>query len=377
MKDTMKRWLGGSRQPQPATPTEQPDIPWIPADQNPWGVPLLDVRPVTHHMTAASKDPRCASNAVSYGQDDGLGFLNQTPPGTTATPCDLTYRRDGLFADGPLFIPATMEHKWAIFHHGSRILCVRSWTRQVQLTAQVEQHDDVVAVREIAGGFSPDKETPDLTIRTFDYLLRSHVLDVDCPVPLPPGMEANPYQTALWCMSMFGNKAAVATPSTIVAPRPHKPIRAYSLLHIGVARGDGSAVHTQLARGVPVDLLANDGLTPLHWALNRPDSAMVELLLASGARVDGRSDQGATPLMTAVQATGNHLVDTLLKHGADPNAQDDRGFTALHRAAELGKTDLVRVLLSHGARSDIAAHGHTARSLAQQRGHASIVALLG
>lgn len=376
MWNALKRFFGTSPDPGQAKPANQTNIPWIPADQNPWGVPVLDVRPVTFHMLACSQDPQCAKNAISYGRDDGVGFLDQQPPVAASTPCALTYRRDRLLADGPLFIPAEMEHKWAIYFLRGRILCVRSWMRQVHLTARVEQEGDSVTIREITGRFTSEGEAPELTIRTLDYLLRSHVLGLAHPVPLPAGMEHDPYQAALWCMSMFGNKASVATPHVIPVLLPENPLRSHSLLHIAVARGDGVAVRSHLASGIPSDLLAGDGLAPLHWALSRPDTLMLELLVEAGSSIDVRSAEGATPLMTAVQSKGSQQVEWLLLHGADPNLQDSRGFTALHRVAEMGNTEFVRMLLAHGARADLDAQGHTAASLAKQRGHADIMALL-
>ena len=103
---------------------------------------------------------------------------------------------------------------------------------------------------------------------------------------------------------------------------------------------------------------------------------MLELLVEAGSSIDVRSAEGATPLMTAVQSKGSQQVEWLLLHGADPNLQDSRGFTALHRVSEMGNTDFVRMLLAHGARADLDAQGHTAVSLAKQRGHADIMALL-
>lgn len=47
------------------------EIPRIRAEANPWGVALLDVRPVTHGMLSTSRDPKNAANAVSFGKDDG------------------------------------------------------------------------------------------------------------------------------------------------------------------------------------------------------------------------------------------------------------------------------------------------------------------
>ena len=124
---------------------------------------------------------------------------------------------------------------------------------------------------------------------------------------------------------------------------------------------------------MPFDLLAGDGLAPLHWAL---DPAIASFLLDRGSPVDVLSSEGSTPLMISAQRADLDLVSVLLDRGADANARDDRGFTALHRAAEMGHLDIVKLLLARGALVDPEAGGHTPRSLAEARGEADIVAVL-
>jgi hypothetical protein len=269
-----------------------------------------------------------------------------------------------------------MEHKWALFYHRQEVICVRSWTRKVQATAHVEPRGRFVEITSIDGTLVADDEEPELTIRMLDYLLRSHALGACYPVPLLPGLGEDPKAAAMWCMSAFGRLAWVATPHSFPRVDPEKPLRTHSMLHIGVARGDASAIEAALVAGVPIDLLAGDGLAPLHWALARVELSTMTLLLERGSPVDVRSAEGATPLMNAVQNSSLEKVSFLLNCGADPNARDRRGFTALHRAAELGHLELVRLLLDSGAASDTQAEGHTPRSLAEMRGRTAVIALL-
>lgn len=353
-----------------------PEIPWVDASDNPWGVPVLDVRPVTQHMLATSKDPMCAQNAVSFRGDDGTGFIGEAPPESRAIAVSLRFPIDRMLADGVLFSPSEMEHKWALFYHRRRILCVRSWLRRVHVVGEVEERGDHVEITTIRGAFVDPEEDPAWTARALDYLLRSHALDIVCPVPLIPGLEADPKSAAMWCMSLFGKLAVAATPHAISDMVPERPLRSHSLLHIAVAKSDLAAVDAQLAGGVPIDLLAGDGLAPLHWALAAEDEHMIDALLDRGSPVDARSAEGATPLMNAVQARSLPKVLRLLDRGAEADACDGRGFTALHRAAEMGEIEIVRALLARGADPAREAHGHTPLSLAEGRGEAAIAALL-
>ena len=117
-RDGFNRWVG--RQDENAS--KVPEVSWIEAGNNPWGVRVLDVRPVTLTMPSTSEDPRYASNAMSFGQDDGRSFIGQAPPSPRITEAFLRFPIDRLLADGVLFVPGAMEHKWALFHHRGEII---------------------------------------------------------------------------------------------------------------------------------------------------------------------------------------------------------------------------------------------------------------
>ncbi|MFN0054878.1 MAG: ankyrin repeat domain-containing protein [Planctomycetales bacterium] len=370
--DKIKRLFGRKDENAPQTK----NVPWIEAADNPWGVRVLDVRPVTLTILSLSANPQCAANAVSFSQDDGSSFIGEAPPARRVAEGSLRFPIDRMLADGVLFVPSEMEHKWALFYHRGEILCVRSWLRQVRVVAHVERRHDHVEITQARGTFGVEEEEPAFTIRILDYLLRSHALNAEYPAPLPAGMESDPHAAAMWCMSMFGNRALFATPDSFDRVDPERPLRTHSLLHIAVARGDVSAIDEYLAAGVPIDLLAGDGLAPLHWALASNDPSIMTLLLDRGSPVDVRSDEGATPLMSAVQSASMEKAGLLLDRGADVNARDLRGFTALHRAAEMGRLDVTQLLLDRGAAPHSDAEGHTPRSLAEGRNRKDIVAVL-
>jgi Ankyrin repeats (3 copies)/Ankyrin repeat len=356
--------------------SKTPDLKWIEAADNPWGVRVLDLRPYTLGMLSTSTDPVCAQNAVSFGQDDGTSFIDELPPSHRNIKAQLVFPIDRILADGVLFIPRQMEQKWAIFYHREKIICVRSWLRKVQLIGSVAVHSDTVEITEIRGTFWQEGEEPGFTERLFDYLMRSHALDTAYPIPIPNGMEKDKNSVAMWSFGLFGNRALFATPYTIKRSNPDRPLRTHSLLHIAVARGDIPSIERWLNAGVPVDLLAADGLAPLHWALAFKDTSMIAVLIEHGSPIDIRSDQGATPLMNAAQAGEIIKARYLIERGADVNACDLRGFTSVHRAAELGHLDILRLLLDSGAESNPETQGFTPRALAEKRDHQDIVDML-
>jgi hypothetical protein len=362
---------------KPGGTAKQPlHIPSVKSTENPWGVPLLDVRPLTLSMLSTSKDPQCAANAISFQGDDGTSFISQQPSVDRSITTKIVFPIDRMLCDGVLFGPRQMEHKWALFYHQRRIICVRSCLRLVSVIAHVEEREDCVEVTHIRGAYTDETEDPSFTERVLDFLVQSHALGVPYPAPLPPGIEQQPQAAATWCFSMFGNLASFATSHGFPRRAPEKPLRTHSLLHIAVARGDVAAIEASLAGGVPIDLLAGDGLAPLHWALASSNPSIMGLLLERGSPIDVQSAEGATPLMNTVQAAALEKTAFLLERGADPNARDRRGFTALHRAAEMGLLDIARMLLARGASPDLEAEGHTPRSLAMKRNNADMIALL-
>lgn len=353
------------------------EIPRLGSDQNPWKIPVIDVRPITHTLLSSSTDPQCAKNAISYGQDDGRSFIGMKPSAEREVPLSLTYRCDGILADGALFIPGEMEHKWAIYHFKGSILFIRGWLRQVYAIATCEYEAGLVRLTALRGAFVFEaQEEREFSERVADFLIRTHVLEIPWPAPLPAGDGLSDYLSALWCMNVYGNKATVASRARPDHQIPDKPVRSFSLLHIATARGNLAEVDQQLAAGLPIELRDAQGLTPIHWAIVRSSPDMVEPILARGANPNARSDEGATPLMNAVQ--GNHFEHAviLLQNGAAADERDNRGFSALHRAAEMGLMNMVELLLKHGASPSAEAAGHTPISFATDRGHAEIVAKL-
>jgi hypothetical protein len=353
-----------------------PDTPmWIDAAQNPWGMPLLDLRPITQGVLSMSSDQQMAANAVSYNAEDGLGFVGMPLEVEDEIDADIVLPVDPMLAPGVLFIPREMEHKWAIFFHRNQILFVRSWLRKVFVIADTTQSDGLLHIHKIRGEFIDDVG-PELTGAMARFLLISHTIGELYPAPIPVEYKDDPTAAAHWAFSAYGNMAHMGIFATDCKIAPQAPMRSHSLLHIATARNDLDEVSDQIAAGVPIDLLAGDGLAALHWSLAAEDTEATELLIKLGADPNVRSVEGATPIMNAVQSQLIGHMDLLIAAGADVNALDDRGFTALHRAAEIGHTGIVEYLLEKGADANVEAEGHTPLSLAELRAEPAIVEML-
>ena len=194
-------------------PLEIPKVEWLPAQANPWGIPVLDVRPVTQHMISTSSDPQCAANAVSYSLESGACFIGAELPVQRTVSTSLPYRTNGDLWGGALFRPQVMEHKWAIFYHFEQLFFVRSWQRKVYVVADAPRigDGDFIEVRKIHGAFVAEDEPPDFSGRVLDFLIRTHALGLDYPAPLLHSLGSDTQQAALWCFSAFGNMALFAS----------------------------------------------------------------------------------------------------------------------------------------------------------------------
>jgi len=201
------------------------EIPWIEAADTPWGVRVLDVRGVTQNMISTSADPDCAANAISYDRENGSAFAGLEPVMQRVIGAMIPFRVEAPLGDGALFRPRVMEHKWAIFHRGGRILFVRGWRRKLHVVADLAAQEGSVAITRLNGVFLDTEEHPLFTTMVADFLLRSHVLGAVYPAPLPEGMEESPQQAALWCFHVFGNMALCATPEIIPIHLPEQPLR--------------------------------------------------------------------------------------------------------------------------------------------------------
>jgi len=257
---------------------------------NPWTVPVLDVRPVTRHLISTSGDPACADNAMALQSCDGVWFAGATPESERTVPCELEYPVEGFLGDGVLFAPHEMEQKWALFLHGGVVAVVRSWLLEVRMTATLEIRNDRAVITSIRGHVLDDDESPEFTVQTFDFLMHTHALGVERPAPYPREYADDPEMAARWCFGIHGMMASFASLETPARFGPLDPLRTTSLLHIAAVRGDVATIERLLAEGWPVDLLERRGQTPLDWAILGEETEAAALLVRYGAEQHNTPD---------------------------------------------------------------------------------------
>lgn len=104
-----------------------------------------------------------------------------------------------------------------------------------------------------------------------------------------------------------------------------------------------------LNKGVPLDVVTEDGQSPLHYAVISENFQLVSLLIKKGADVNKKSFEGIFPLFLAVEYNYKNLITLLLSEGAKVNTQTSRGVTALQLACSQSNEEIISLLIQNGA----------------------------
>jgi ankyrin repeat protein len=125
------------------------------------------------------------------------------------------------------------------------------------------------------------------------------------------------------------------------------PSKLFSLLHAGDMANIKEYVQTNPTclgeRNTSQD-------TVLHVAVQyRNNDVLLRFLLAQGLHVDVLQDDGWTPLHVASSIGFVNNIKILLQGGADPNASTWLGSSPLDLACSKGFNGVIRLLIQHGA----------------------------
>lgn len=211
--------------PTPKLPT----LPRIAAKANPWGVALVDVRPITLGMLSTTSDP---SIALTFGQmcvTDGREFIEAARAVARTETLAVSFATDDSLTDGALFNPTVMEDKWALFLQGGMLIGVRSWDAVIGCVADVVREGDALVSRSYGGALFQGL-TPERSARSLEFLVRSLALSELLPVPLASEEKPKGSSVGLLCMSEWGRAAQFATHEPITyVPNP-APLRSKTVV---------------------------------------------------------------------------------------------------------------------------------------------------
>lgn len=137
-------------------------------------------------------------------------------------------------------------------------------------------------------------------------------------------------------------------------------------------QGEVNAVKRLLAAQADVDGRNDNGATALMYATT---AEVAQLLIDAGADTNAQDNNGTTVAMYATSYP--KVLALLLDKGADPDVQNEPGDTALIWCGRFGRAAAAKALLAHGANAERKNKaGETIRSLAEEGGHANVIAVL-
>lgn len=95
--------------------------------------------------------------------------------------------------------------------------------------------------------------------------------------------------------------------------------------------------------------ITDDNNRLIHYAAEMGVASAVRLLIDSGANINLLNDEGKSPLMLAVINGLTDVVQLLLEKGCNINSKNSDGYTSLHLAVEYQNEDVIKMLLAGGA----------------------------
>jgi ankyrin repeat protein len=148
------------------------------------------------------------------------------------------------------------------------------------------------------------------------------------------------------------------------------------LLNYASVRGYLEVVKLLLEMGADVNIIDDDGRTPLNCALKNRHVEVAKLLLDEGADVNIPNNSGWTPLNYASEDGHVEVVKLLLEKGADVNIPNNSGWTPLNYASEDGHIEIVKMLLEKGADVNIPNNSGWTPLTCASNGHLEVVKML-
>jgi ankyrin repeat protein len=124
-------------------------------------------------------------------------------------------------------------------------------------------------------------------------------------------------------------------------------------LHLAAARGQNDIIELLINIGFDINKKDNGdgvGYTPIHWAVKENKLSTVELLHKNGANLEILEEDGFTPLSIAAAEGYIKIVNYFVKNNVDVDKTED--CTPLCMASVYGYDEIVNLLIKSGAEVD-------------------------
>jgi Ankyrin repeats (3 copies)/Ankyrin repeats (many copies) len=126
----------------------------------------------------------------------------------------------------------------------------------------------------------------------------------------------------------------------------------YTYLHLAARLGDIDAVQSIINLNTAhIDLLSNNGWSPLMYASQRGHTKIVELLLQNGAKVNLQQQDGRSAITYAIQDGHVETVALFIQYEANINLCSHSGLSPIMIAAKNKQAKIVELLIKNDAYS--------------------------
>ncbi len=215
MLSWLRKILPTKSSQQGKTPTREEalsQLRWIEADDNSYGLRILDCRPVTQGLMSVTASHEEAERFMKLCRSDGSEYCGSSPANADQIDCRLVYPygREESPADGPVFVAKVMEDKWNVYLFEHHLYFVRSLDGRLVFRAKEEFSKSEVVVSGIEAD-SKDGSEADLVVAQVDYLIKSYIYNCGVPHPLPRDLPGDEEGIALYSFQMYGRRAVFAT----------------------------------------------------------------------------------------------------------------------------------------------------------------------
>jgi hypothetical protein len=201
LKRTVNKQSAGQYDPRP------PNLAWLePDSDNPFGIGVLDCRPITWNLVATTADPSVAESFASLRTSDGRDLIEAAIGGSVWIAASLTLPHDGSPLEGVVFKSDSMEVKWDIYLYDSTFLFARSWTGDLVYRAPAQIGPSAITIDRIECPASD----PDIAPSHVYFLLGSHAMGRVLPHRVPADIGRDPTKVATWSFALFGKMASYA-----------------------------------------------------------------------------------------------------------------------------------------------------------------------
>jgi len=187
------------------------NIKWLEAEDNPYGLRVLDCRDVTSKLVSSSQDQSVVDQFLHLRSQSVDRVSDQLPEDAVTIPCSLEYPSMDSLSDGLNYLAEMMEDKWDILHKDEHLYFMRSWTGHLIFRAHLVIDSDSVKVDRIRAAASMLTEELTYNICQVDFLIKSHLYRREVPHPIPVELPDTPSDIVLFSFSQYGRWAFFAS----------------------------------------------------------------------------------------------------------------------------------------------------------------------